>query len=90
MNPMRILLAGKRIYRSPEVAPLGEEPGRSAVTNPPLEVYEVDGAVDKVGTPAYSLCGHSQSVDAEGERTCKSKLMEIERVSEQLVAKPGD
>ena len=40
--------AGKRIYRSPDVAPLGEEPGRSAVTSPPLEVYEVDGASDKV------------------------------------------
>lgn len=33
------------------------------------------------------LCGHSQFVDFEGEGTRKFKLMEIERVREQPVAK---
>ena len=40
--------AGQRIYRSPEVALAGEEPGRTAVAHPPLSVYEVDGCTDKI------------------------------------------
>ena len=40
--------AGQRIYRSPDVAPAGEEPGRTAVAEPPLSVYEVDGCTDKI------------------------------------------
>ena len=40
--------AGQRIYRSPNVAPAGEEPGRTAVADPPLSVYEVDGCTDKI------------------------------------------
>jgi len=30
------------------VAPAGEEPGRTAVADPPLSVYEVDGCTDKI------------------------------------------
>ena len=40
--------------------------------------------------PTPSLCGLSQSVDAVGEGSCKLELMEIERVNEQPVSKPGD
>ncbi len=30
------------------MAPAGEEPGRTAVADPPLAVYEVDGCTDKI------------------------------------------